>query len=89
MKQAFKHILIPLSLTALFFVVAATPVEVIGCRNRGLIAAFIAISGGITGIVAAIIGIKKRIRGHKDSFLWIASSLIFAIPALYIVVFAH
>jgi hypothetical protein len=88
-KQASKHILIPLSSTALFFVVALTPVEVIGCRNRGLIAAFIAISAGITRIVASIIAIKERVRGHKDSFLWIASSLIFAIPALYIVVFAH
>jgi hypothetical protein len=68
---------IPLLSTALFFVVAAIPVECIGCRNRGLIAAFMAIGPGIMSIAAPITAIKERIGGHKDSFLWIARSLIF------------
>jgi len=36
MKKITRHLIIPVVVTVLFFAVAALPVEILGCRNRGL-----------------------------------------------------
>jgi len=77
--------MIPATATVIFFINAFLPVEILGCLIRGLIAAFIAIAAGILGIVAAVKAIIGRVRGDEYSILWIASAIIFAIPAIYIV----
>ena len=69
----------------IFFAVAALPVELLGCYNRGLIAAIVALAAGILGIVAAGKAVKGKIRGDANSSMWMASALIFAIPAIFIV----
>ena len=73
-------------ITASFFAITAQPVEVLGCRNRGLIAAGIALTAGILGIVAAVRAVLGKVRGEEKTSMWMASALIFAIPAFYIVV---
>lgn len=88
MKRITKHAVIPLIVPAIFFVVASLPVELLGCRNRGLIAALLAIAAGLLGIVAAVKGLIGKVRGDSNSFLWMASALILAIPAIFIVVIA-
>jgi len=88
MTKITKHILIPLILPALFFVIASLPVELLGCRNRGLIAALLAIASGILGIVAAVKALIGKVRRDSHSFLWIASALILAIPAVFILLVA-
>lgn len=85
MSREAKHIGIPLTFIAIFFLVAATPVELLGCRNRGLIAVGIALACGLTGLATAIKGLAGKIRGHQGSGWWMASTLILAIPAAYIV----
>ncbi|UCD31296.1 MAG: hypothetical protein JSW04_12005 [Desulfobacterales bacterium] len=85
MKKTTKHIVIPALLTAIFFMVASLPVGLLGCRNRGLIAALFAIAAGILGIVAAVRAITGKVRGDMHSSLWIASALILAIPVIFIV----
>ncbi len=72
-------------ITTIFFAVAALPVETLGCRNRGLIAAGIALVAGIMGIVAAVRAVLDKIRGEAKTSMWMASALILAIPAIYIV----
>ena len=89
MKKITKHIALPLILPAIFFVVASLPVQLLGCRNRGLIAALLAIAAGILGIVTAVKGLIGKVRGDSNSFLWMASALILATPAIYIVVIAN
>lgn len=86
MKNITKHILYPATTTAIFFSIAMLPVELLGCRNRGLIAAGVAIAAGIAGISAAIKAIISRIRGDSSSYLWMASAIILAVPAIYIVI---
>ena len=86
MKKNIRHFLIPMMVTAIFFAVAALPVEILGCRNRGLIAAGIALAAGILGIVAAVRAVLGKVRGDAGTSIWMASALIFAIPAIYIVV---
>ena len=86
MKKNIIHFVIPMVITAIFFGVAALPVEILGCRNRGLIAAGIALAAGILGIVAAVRAVLGKVRGDAGASMWVASALIFAIPAIYIVV---
>jgi len=88
MRKITKHIIIPLIVATIFFIVALLPVELLGCRNRGLIAALLAIAAGILGIVAAVKALIGRARGDSNSFLWMASALILAIPASFIVLIA-
>ena len=89
MTRFAKHLLIPLFLPVLFFAWAALPVELFGCRNRGLIAALLALAGALLGVAAAGMAIKDKLRGDADSFLWMVSALILAIPAAFIVLTAN
>ena len=80
--------MIPAIVLLIFFAIVLTPVELLGCRNRGLIAAFIAMAAGVLGIVAAVKGLMCKARGDANSSSWMASALILAIPAIYIVLIA-
>ena len=88
MRKTTKHIIIPLIVPAIFFVIASIPVEVIGCRNRGIIAALLAIAAGIVGIVAAVKAIIIKARGDSNSVFWMASALILALPLIFILLIA-
>ncbi len=88
MKKITKHIMIPAAVSVIFFIIAALPVELLGCFNRGLLAALLAIAAGVLGIVAAVRALMGKLRGDVNSSLWIASALIFAIPVIFIVLTA-
>jgi hypothetical protein len=83
-----RHILVPAVMPVAFYAVALTPVEVLGCRTRGLIAVLIALVSGLTAIGAAIIATKGRLQGDADSQWWIAGSLILTIPVVALIVMA-
>lgn len=87
-RNKLRHILIPALVTVVFFFVVSLPVELLGCRNRGLIAAVIAIVAGITGIGASMKAVVEKIRGDSNSYLWMVSALLLAIPGIYIVLIA-
>jgi hypothetical protein len=84
MGKMSRHILIPATLPVAFWGIASLPVEVLGCRGRGLAAALVAIAAGILGVAAAVKALVGRMRGDPNSFLWMASALILAIPAVLI-----
>lgn len=73
---------------AFFFVVASIPVEVLGCRARGLIALLIALFSGLAALGAAIIGLKGRIRDDVYAIWWVASSLILTLPVIALIILA-
>ena len=77
--------MIPAMVSIIFFAIAAMPVELLGCYNRGLIAALVALAAGVLGIAAAVMAVKGKIRREANSSLWMASALIFAIPTIFIV----
>ena len=89
MKGIVRHVVIPAVLPALFFAVVATPVEVLGCRNRGLIALTISLIGGLASVGVMALGAVRRFRGDPTAALWVASALILIIPAVFIVVIAQ
>ena len=88
MTSHLRYILLPTLFPALFLIFALTPVEVIGCRTRGLAVALIALAGGIIGIGTAITALVGKVRGLPDTHWWVVSSLILAISLVAVVILA-
>ena len=88
MRHIVYHILIPAALTVAFFIIALMPVEVLGCRTRGLIAVLIAFICGLAALGAAIMGVKGKARGDTNTSWWMTSTLILMIPVMALIVMA-
>jgi len=80
MKHKFRHIILPALAPAAFLLVAATPVETLGCFTRGLMALTIAMVSVISGLILAVKGHLGRWRGDPDAHWWVLSAIILAIP---------
>ena len=83
-----RHIILPSLAPLLFFAVATTPVELLGCRTRGLLAVSIALASVLAGLGAAIMAIKGRLQGDPQPHWWVGSALILAIPAIAVLFLA-
>ena len=83
-----RFLIIPSTLPGLFFAVALSPVDLLGCRTRGLIAFSLALLSGLTGIVTGIIAVKGRLKGEAGSEKWILTTLILTIPVAALLVLA-
>lgn len=88
MKRFVIHGLFPTIMPAMFFAIALTPVQVLGCRNRGLLAFAVALLSGIAALVAAVTAIRHRMQGDTRSLWWILSSLILTIPVVALLILA-
>jgi hypothetical protein len=80
MNRPVKHILLPAIMPLAFTLVASTPVETLGCRNRGLIALAISLASGISGVGAACLALRGSIRRDPGTGWWVATALILAVP---------
>ena len=87
-RRILHHVIIPAFLVTLFLLIVSTPVEIIGCRYRGLIAVAIALLGELSALGAVIKGLMGRIRGDSTSIWWISSALILMIPTLIVAIIA-
>ncbi len=87
-NRIYRHVLLPASAPLLFLVVATTPVEVLGCLMRGLVAVSIAFVSVLAGLGAAVAGVRGRMREDPDANWWATSALILALPAVFVIVFA-
>jgi len=88
MKRIIYHILIPTIMPMVFFRIAMLPVEVLGCRMRGLIALLLAVVSGLAAIGAAVMGLRGRMRGDTDALWWVASAIILTIPVVALLILA-
>ena len=61
--RIFRHILLPAIAPVLFLVIATTPVDVLGCRNRGLLAIAVAFLSVLAGLGSAVAGVRGRMKG--------------------------
>lgn len=86
--RIFRHILLPAFAPVLFLVVATTPVDVLGCRNRGLLAIAVALLSVIAGLGSAVAGVWGRLKGDPAANWWATSALILAVPAVLLILFA-
>jgi hypothetical protein len=83
-----RHVILPSLAPLLFFALAATPVELLGCRTRGLLAVSIALVSVLAGLGAAIMAIKGRLKDDPQSHWWVGSALILASPAVGVLLLA-
>jgi hypothetical protein len=86
MTPLLRHVLLPALAPVCFLVVAALPVELLGCRNRGLLALALALGSVIGGLGAAV----RAARGAQAPAArwWAATALILATPAALLLVLA-
>ncbi len=72
----------------LFFAVALSPVNLLGCRTRGLLVLMIALAYGLSAVFAAIKALKGRLRGDADSHWWMITTIILTIPVVAMIIMA-
>ncbi len=72
----------------LFFAVALSPVNLLGCRTRGLLVLMIALAYGLSAVFAAIKALKGRLRGDADSQWWMITTVILTIPVVAMIIMA-
>jgi heme O synthase-like polyprenyltransferase len=88
MNPVTRHLLLPAIMSAAFFAVALSPVGLLGCRTRGLLALLIAFASGMMSLGAAITCSRERIRGDNSARWWFASSVILVIPVIAMIIMA-
>ena len=88
MKRILRHLIIPSVVPTVFLVMAAMPGQVMGCRNRGLLAVLVALIGGLAGLGTVIMGAIRKMRGDPNAGWWMTSILILVIPAVVIIIIA-
>jgi hypothetical protein len=83
-----RHFILPGLMPVFFFAVALSPVDLLGCKTRGLIALSIAFVSGLAGVGAAVMALKGRARREVGSEKWIFTALILTIPVIAMLVLA-
>jgi hypothetical protein len=66
----------PAAIVGLYF----TPVSLVGCANRGLMALAVAFVAAAAAFTTVGIGIRATRRNDRSSGWWIISTLILALP---------
>jgi hypothetical protein len=78
--RTVRHMLLPalapLAIVGLYF----TPVTLIGCASRGLLALLVVGLSTIAAFVTVGLAIRGRTRGDPSSSWWIISTLVLALP---------
>jgi hypothetical protein len=81
-SKTARHVLLPalapLAIVGLYF----TPVSLIGCANRGLLALLLVGLSTIAAFVTVAIAVRGRTRGDPSSSWWILSAVILTLPLL-------
>ena len=78
-----RHVLLPL-VPSLFVVgLYLTPLSVVSCRTRGLVALVVVVAALVAGIVAALLAVRRRAAGDPSGWL-VASALLCLLPALLV-----
>jgi hypothetical protein len=88
MKRKIYHAAIPAMMPAIFFLIAATPVETLGCFTRGLLALVVALVSGLAALATALMGVRGRIRDDAYAPWWVISTLILTIPVVALLILA-
>jgi hypothetical protein len=88
MKRKLLHIIIPSTISIVFFINAFMPVEVLGCRNRGLVALTISSVSTLLTLTAAIAYLRAKFKEDQNAFWWLISVVLLVIPVIGIIILA-
>ena len=83
-----RNIIMPALMPVLFFAVALSPVDLLGCRTRGLIASLLALASGLAGVGTGVLALKGRTKNEAGSERWLFTTLILVIPVAALLVLA-
>lgn len=83
MRTFLKHVALPSMAPAAIVALYLTPVSLVGCANRGLMALGVVFSALIAGIAVGIIGLRVR-RDGRPTVWFSISILILVTPALLV-----
>ncbi len=86
MNLVVCHIIIPAIVPVLFFINAALPVEVLGCRTRGLVAVILALASAVAALVTTLIGAKLRVQGNKKYTWWLLTTAILVVSPIALLI---
>lgn len=81
MSRILKHVVLPATATIAVVALYFTPVAMLGCVTRGLIALAVVAISLLVALATVGIGLAKRIKGESDSVWWIATTVILMLPA--------
>jgi hypothetical protein len=73
----------------LFLAAATSPVEFLGCRNRGLTAIVLALISTVFALITAIIALRNRLQGKPHNPIALICTVIQALPAIYVLILAY
>ena len=80
-----RHLLLPAIAPAAIVVLYFTPLSVIGCATRGLLALTVALVSAAGAFVAIGFAMRARQKGDPVALWWIASAAILTIPLALLV----
>lgn len=80
-RHVFLPLLAPLAIVGLY----VTPVELIGCLHRGLLAVAVALASAIGSIVASGAAIRGVRRGRAEARWWLVTALVLILPMALLV----
>ncbi|PKN23785.1 MAG: hypothetical protein CVU64_23675 [Deltaproteobacteria bacterium HGW-Deltaproteobacteria-21] len=84
MDRVAKHILLPALAPAAVVGLYFTPVTLVGCANRGLLALGVVLVSLVAGIVTGFTTIKTCQMDYSSRWWSIATMSILALPALLV-----
>ena len=84
-RCVLHHVLVPACAPAAIVGLYFTPVAVLGCVNRGLLALAVALVSTLASVVATALGMRTRILDSRSSAWWLISALILVLPLLLLV----
>jgi hypothetical protein len=88
MERQLCHVIVPAVLPAIFFAIAATPVDVLGCLTRGLLALTVASVSGLGALGTALMSVKCRNRRDAYAPWWAVSAAILIVPVIALIILA-
>lgn len=85
MGLAFRHVVLPLTASAALIVLYFTPLTVVDCVTRGLLALAIALAAAVAAFVSIALGVRDARRGVARSRWWLLSAAVLALPLALLV----
>lgn len=79
MTLVLRHVALPAAAPLALVVLYFTPLTVLGCRDRGLLALAVLAVSTVAALVCA--GLAVRDRGNSAGTWWILSAAILVLPA--------
>jgi ABC-type amino acid transport system permease subunit len=77
---AVRHVLLPAIAPLAIVGLYVTPVSLIGCANRGLLALVVASVSTAAAFVTVATAFRARMRGDRSSIWWTVSTLVLTLP---------